>query len=427
MKIKRLVIKNIGMIGDMNIPIDKPLILFYGDLMQGKTTILNAVKFAFGGSFPTDIIKHGQEEASVTLEFDGGSIGREWYRAKDKTVKVREISFIRDGKPVKKPVDEIKKFLNPFLLEQDYLRKMTESERKVYFTQLFSVDTSDLDKDLLKTENEGRELRAKIKGYGEIDLTEVKPIDVAPMKEELTKIRRAYTNASEEVISKNRDVTRHNTEVSIHGGRAKDIIHEIEALEGQLVDARVRLTKNQAWLNENPRQSEIPSPAAPDTSALESKISDAAANEVRYEQYQKNIQRTKEKLADETKLSDLEAKYRGLKKDKTAQLSKISETCGIKELAFDESGNFIYQGTTAGMLSTSQIMKLSEELSSLYPSDLGLSLIDRGESLGKSIFLLIDRAKEEEKTILCTVVGEHPAKIPPEIGVFTVEKGELKP
>jgi hypothetical protein len=78
------------------------------------------------------------------------------------------------------------------------------------------------------------------------------------------------------------------------------------------------------------------------------------------------------------------------------------------------------------MLSGSQIMRLSEELSNLYPKDLGIGLIDRAESLGKSVFLLIDRAKEEDKTILATVVGERPAEVPEEVGVWIVEKGEVK-
>lgn len=427
MKVKRLIIKNIGMIGDMNIPIDKSLIIFYGDLMQGKTTILNAVKFAFGGSFPTDIIKHGQEEASVTLEFDGGSISREWYRAKDKTVKVREMSFIRDGKAVKKPVDEIKKFLNPFLLDQDYLRKMTETERKVYFTQLFSVDTSDLDKDLFKTENDGRELRAKIKGYGEIDLTEVKSVDATLLKAKLERIRKDYRTAGSDREVINREISRFNSDVNFQKKGLERLIVEIQDLEDKLIDAKERMTNGESWLKNNPIKEEIPLIPTPDTSALESQISEAAANEVRYEQYQKNIQRTRDKLSDENKLSELEAKYKGLRKDKTAKLSKISETCGIKELSFDELGNFIYQGTTAGMLSTSQIMKLSSDLSALYPEGIGLDLIDRGESLGKSIFLFVDRAEREKKSILATIVGEKPAKVPENVGVWVVENGEVKP
>src|SRR5208283_4244436 len=103
------------------------------------------------------------------------------------------------------------------------------------------------------------------------------------------------------------------------------------------------------------------------------------------------------------------------------------DTCGIKGLSFDETGNFIYQGTTAGMISDSQIMRLSSELSALYPEGFGIDLIDRGESLGRSIFEFVDRAKEENKTILATIVGERPAKIPANVGVFVVEDGKLTP
>lgn len=77
------------------------------------------------------------------------------------------------------------------------------------------------------------------------------------------------------------------------------------------------------------------------------------------------------------------------------------------------------------MLSTSQLMRLSSILSGHYPDGFGLDLIDRGESLGKSIFSFIERAKAEEKTILATVVGEKPAAIPEHVGVFVVEQGKL--
>jgi hypothetical protein len=95
-------------------------------------------------------------------------------------------------------------------------------------------------------------------------------------------------------------------------------------------------------------------------------------------------------------------------------------------LEFDEAGNFSYEGCQAGMLSTSQLMKLSSALSALYPEGFGIELLDRGESLGRSIFGFIDRAKAEHKTILATVVGEKPAEVPAEVGVFVVEQGVVK-
>jgi len=71
-------------------------------------------------------------------------------------------------------------------------------------------------------------------------------------------------------------------------------------------------------------------------------------------------------------------------------------------------------------------MKLSSELSALYPSGFGIELLDRGESLGKSIFEFVKRAEREEKTILATIVGEKPAEQPEHVWVFVVEKGKVK-
>lgn len=445
---KKLIIKNVGKIKDETIEINKPLLLFYGDIMQGKTTILNCIRYCFGGSYPSDIIRHGAEGASVVLEFEGGSITREWYRGKDGSTKDREIKFIMDGKLIAKPTTEIKKFLNPFLLDQDYLRKMSESERKAYFTQTFAVNTEDLDKEITQAESEAKDLRATIKGYGTIDLTEYKSVDVSALKVDTATIKakhqkeveehnlaveamqKAYAREVSEISGRNNGVAIHNSKVERSRVRIADAQKEIDRLS-KLV--RVE----QAWLKENPLleqellplQPQLPyPPPPPDISALEAQISNAAANEVRVEQYKKNLARAEEKKRDEGKLGGLEDKLKGLRKQKTAKLAEISKTCGVKDLAFDESGNFTFEGTQAGMLSTSQIMRLSSELSNLYPKGFGLDLIDRGESLGKTfpIELFVEKAEAERKTILATIVGEKPAKVPENVGVFVVEEGEVK-
>ena len=43
MKLQSLTIKNIGIIADTTIKLDKPLLLFYGEIRQGKSTILAAI------------------------------------------------------------------------------------------------------------------------------------------------------------------------------------------------------------------------------------------------------------------------------------------------------------------------------------------------------------------------------------------------
>lgn len=428
MKVTKLTIHNVGMIADTVIELNKPLLLFYGEIRQGKTTILNAVRWCFGGAFPSDIIRHGEKDAFVQLDFDGGCIRREWYvSTKDKSTKAREVQFVRNGKPVSSPVGEIKRFLNPFLLDQDFFRNKSELERKQYFTELFAVDTTALDTEQFNTDRDAVQLRAKIKGYGEIDTTEVKPVDVVPLKAELAKIREEHKTACDAIDEANADALKHNSLHDQRAGQILDLNNEIVRLEKELESARTKKAGHEQWLREFPKMQIRVKPAAPDTAVLEARISDGAASQVRYEQYLANKNRADEKEADQKKLAALEKRGREIKAEKLAKLKGVSESCGIEGLAFSESGDFTYEGTQAGMLSTSQIMKLSSALADLYPEGFGLDLLDRGESLGKSIFGFIERAQAEEKTILATIVGEKPAEVPENVGVFVVENGKVKP
>jgi hypothetical protein len=454
---RRLDIENIGCIEKETIKLNKPLILFYGDIKQGKTTILNAVKWLFGGSFPADIIRHGQKEASVKIVFDEGSITREWYVNSEGVTVARPIVFILGDKKVKSPVEEIKKFLNPYLLDNEYLKKMNDTERNKYFVQLFGIDTSDIDKEYAKADADAKELRAKIKGYGEINLVEIEPVDVAALKAKrdeivevhrvaltavdckLSTIRQAHQNEVDNIKNMNILIRDNNSAIGAAEVAKLRLVDEITELETKLKTARKALAEKEAFLLLAQRQEEIPEPPAPDTTAIElrlreqadtadidEQISQAAVANVRYEQYQKDVARANQKKADENTLSALVTKLADLKKQKVAKLASISETCGIPGFSFDESGNFIYDNTQAGMLSTSQIMNLSAELSSLYPAGFGLELVDRAESLGKSIFGFIERAKAEEKSILATIVGEKPASVPEDVGVFIVSSGIIE-
>ena len=73
------------------------------------------------------------------------------------------------------------------------------------------------------------------------------------------------------------------------------------------------------------------------------------------------------KASDQDDLTDKDTEIRDLRKDRAALLSSINDKCDIIGLKFDDNGDFEYEGTTAGMLSTSQLMRLSSELSKLYP------------------------------------------------------------
>lgn len=425
MKPTKLIIKNIGKIASETIDINKPLILFYGEIKQGKTTILNSVRWVCGGEFPADIIRHGEKEGEIELHFDGGMITRSFYRSKDGTTKARAVTFVKNGRPVPSPVAEIKRLLNPFLLDQDFLRNKTELERKQYFTELFSVDTTALDNELFNNQREATTLRAKIGGYGEIDLTSHNFVNAAALAEKLAAINAEHERQRKEITETNRITRERNASVKSNDESIQRTKDEIGELENKILASREKLKSYERWKEMYPEKGETPEPLLPDTSVLNREISEAGAQNVRAEQYAANKKRSEAKTADETALAALEKRGREIKTDKQAKLKSIGDSCGINGLSFDESGNFIYDKTTAGMISDSQIMRLSSELSALYPDGFGLDLIDRAESLGKSIFEFVDRAKAENKSILATIVGEKPAKVPADVGVFVVEEGKL--
>jgi hypothetical protein len=355
---------------------------------------------------------------------------REWYVAKDQTIKDRPLRFTKNSVPVGKPVQEIQKLLNPFLLDQDYLRNMTETDRRKFFVEFFGVDTSELDKENLRLVEDARMLRAKIAGYGEIDLMPVETIDVTKVREQLTEVRSDWTKQCQVTDAANVAVMEHNNNRLRGKGKADAMvverdqwIEQVRELEKKIADSNVKILEIENWLEKHPAKETTSRPEAPDTSALEKQIEEAAAQNVRAENYKKAKERDAQRSKDQLALVAIETRQRDIKKAKTAKLAEIAVNSKVKGLQFDEEGSFTFEGTSAGMVSDSQLQRLSSEVAALFPAGLGLELLDRGESLGRAIFQYVKHAEEHSTTVLATIVGEKPADVPEKIGVFVVKDG----
>ena len=95
MKVKKLTVKNIGKIEYQEIKLDKPLNIFYGEIKAGKTTLaINSIKLLFGGSFSKDIIRHGEDEGFVKLEFDNAMIKRRYRYSRNHEIKADPIEYL---------------------------------------------------------------------------------------------------------------------------------------------------------------------------------------------------------------------------------------------------------------------------------------------------------------------------------------------
>jgi hypothetical protein len=453
MKLLRLQITNIGAIASLDLPVNKPLLLFYGDVRQGKTTILNAVRWCWGGAFPRDIIKQGAEEGTVQITLDDKGttvvIRREFYIGKDGVTKARDLILTRNGVPQQRPSNHIALLLNPFLLNQNHLANMNERERGIFFVELFGVDTSKEDDAIAAAADEAQQLRSKIKGYGDIDTTPIATVDIAALQDQLATIRAkdaiasnaaqneikglniAHKNACDEIDQDNADARMFNLQIDTKERRAAELKETIAKARAELatIDAFLAGT-SRAPISEHPPRPDLTAlhekvGFRTDTAALEKAIQDAAAQNVRAEQSKIALQRAAERDKDKARVAFLEEEQRLFKISRTAKLADASTASGIPGLVFTDGGSFVWEGTDAGMLSTSQVMRLSQHLSKMYPDGFGFELIDRGESLGKSVLELWREAEERQRTILVTVVGDKPSEVPAQVGAYVVKQGEV--
>jgi DNA repair ATPase RecN len=452
MKPTKLIIKNIGCIEDITLEITTTLVLFYGDIRQGKSTILNCIRWLFGANIPNDLIRHGEKEAYIRLDFSQGFVERSFYINKEGKQTARSIEAYLNNKKMSQT--ELTMLANPFLLDQDFFKNKTNTEKYRYFLEIFAIDTTEIDNKYFDVDKKAKELRSEIKGMGEINPVLIEQVDIESLnrqkqqikdllnkkylenKNKNDELRKDFNskkeNAKQEYDLSYKDMNDKNALVSKAesylqlliniGYNGEEVFYWIQSLP-KVKEVKLKEVEEPNYISELPDDSEL--------IKIEEKITQASIINVHYEQYQKDLIKKSIKETKELELKMHEHTLRDLKKEKVLKLKTISDK--IPGLTFDETGNFSYLDTSADMLSDSQLIELSSTLSALYPDGISIELIDRGESLNlastnkanASIKKLIDYADQNKRNVLVTVVGDKPAKIEPEIGVFTVEQGKL--
>jgi len=428
-------LRNLGLHEDSKICVNKPLVAFYGDIKQGKTTILNAVKLAFGGGFPSDIIKRGEEEASIFLSFENNTtITRSFYRNKQGDTTSRPISFVQEGRVVKNPVKQLQNLINPFILDNEFFMKKTPLERQKYLIELFGVDTSEEDAEIKTLESTCKAQRVEIKTFGEIDTTPVEKPDTEALYAKRNEIQKvaaqaveAHGKAMQARNAVQNEILKAKANAEDNYKSAKHVEEEILQLQAKIVELEAKRDGFYAVYKsiEIPElPPEPPAPNVPSTAEIDEKIANSKADELKYDLYQEALKKQEKKDLVQKQLQVNEGSLKEKRQEKLDKLIDLSEKTGIEGLEFKEGG-FMYKDVDDGMLSTSDILELSNGLAALYNDGLKLKLVDRGESLGKSINDLARHAEEDERTVLVTVVGDAPADIPSNIGVFLVEDGKV--
>ena len=432
MKIISIEVHNIGPMENAIIAIDKPLTLLCGAIKQGKTTILNAVKWAFGGTFPDDIITHGHDEGFIHLTTDTGSIRREFVRKGDKIV-AKKVQFIHNGQVLQRPSEELKRIVNPFVINTNYLADMDARKLHNFLIDTIGLDTSAIDSSIKELEKLASATRVEVKAYGDIDLN-MEPVEVpdrAAIQAAKEHILNEWDQSREQVRLRNEEIEKHNFQIQTVTGEKNYQLSLIAQLEKQLEDARALVAKQDAWLAQNTPMEKEPEPERPDTRELDERLAEIATLEAQQKVYEKNRSLAEAKQNKIDALREVEAQLKAKRNERKQLLAQIADACPIPRLGFNENGDLVYENTSVDMLSTSQLMQLQSAVRALYKQtvdkdiSLDLELVDRAESLGSSVYDYISYAKENELNVLAAVVSEEPANVPEEVGVFIVKDGKV--
>lgn len=439
MKVESVEIVGIGLIENEKIEFNKPLIVVYGEVMQGKTTVLEAIKVGFGAKVPDNFVSDNANIGSIIIALENGSIERT-LKKRFKDVEgggkvfdgtyIDTMKIVIDGKILGKK--ELSKYVNPFQLNQNYFIDMSTDERAKFFIKMFGVDTAEIDEQIEKIEKFNSEQRSELKGIGDIVVTEIeKPNSDALLvkREEITVERNRLANDYNEALAVFQEETNKLLDFqSSLDSKEEDInlkIEEIERCKKELEILEGGKAEIIKIIEITPEPVKPIEPVLPSTYEIDLQIQNSQADQVRYEKYLEDKKRLDAKKAKEDILAKGVIALKKARLDKTKKLEDINLSEKIEGLTFDDDGKITFEGSSLSMISDSQEMRLSSMIASLYPDKFDIELIDRGESLGKSIFDLIEKSKAGNKTTLVTVVRDSPAQAPEEVGVYWMENGKL--
>jgi hypothetical protein len=113
----------------------------------------------------------------------------------------RDSKIILNNRPAK--VNDLKRYLNPFLLNQNHLVDMKDSERNKFIVELFQIDTDGLDSELIQNETKAQNLRSKIKIYGDVRPEFVEKPNYEALQAEKTRIENEMKEYRETVEADN--------------------------------------------------------------------------------------------------------------------------------------------------------------------------------------------------------------------------------
>lgn len=423
-EITLLQISNLRCIKFVNLefnPKSGELVKIAGPNDSGKSTVLDAIKYAFEGAaeIPKGVIRNGLytegklagkpiDRANVRVETDAGYIIERVIRTNKAGEQVAELTVSREGEG---PVPSAQSFLNDISSRYPDPAEIAELSGKDLFrtiVDILDIDLSSIDEQIEQEKSELQVLRRERKALG------AEP--VPPAGEEVKPV--SVTEAMNEYEEESRKLNQYN----VAKQKAEELGEEIYELEQKLEQMHAQHDE----LNQKALKLYQEAPSPQELEQLKEKINNIEDHNRRAQEwieYQKKIDRHKEL---EAQMTEHTTKRDELIKQRKEQLMQAPLPAGLK---LDEEG--VWQETDTGLISWDSL-SVSARLSastllaihSIPEGAPRYLYVHRGESLGtKKREQIAKLASENDVKVFMEVMTEDPTA---EANAIVIQEGEAK-
>jgi len=420
MKAWRLRAENFMRLVFVDTPLGRGVQKIVGKNGQGKSAILNALRWGFGGAknAPDEIVRHGQESAEVLIETDDFILRR---RATVDGGKGGDVTLeSKDGKTVyKRPQEMLNKLFGGGVVAFDPVgfSRMKPRDQADLLRQVTGLDTTDIDAERKATfdertiiNREVAQLKAKL-----ADMDEPAPIPEPPAEQDVSAFV-AEIEAAAKTQAKNDNARRMLRDIERQCDEKKAAI---ERLQKELEELSVNASAGRVF---------VASLVDPDVTAIKTRLEDAKTQNARI-RGQRQLKATadrraneyatlKQSLADAERKSNLHTTHLG--NLDTAKRELLDKTpMPVPGLGID--GDVVtLDGVPFSQAASSQKIRVGLAIGAALNPGIETLLVEEGSFLDEDQLHFVEEwAEENGIQIIMEIVGDVADGI-------TIEAGRVK-
>jgi recombinational DNA repair ATPase RecF len=425
-----------------------------GENQQGKTSIIDTIRWLILGNkaINKSAINREKEKANAEIILGKYSIKRVLSNKTSKLeVRNIETNTVEKG--------EVQNFLDTLINELTFNPRpfldMTSAQQLKFCLDLFGIDFTEIDKQLLTLEQDRLITGREIKRFGEIEpVNKVDSIDIDLLfssKKEIenknnllrkqyeiekeAEIKEIVAFNNEQKLKTNKFIESQNL-LSTHKNLIEKQIDKIDALKEQLAQAGAELNRLNAYCkqiqheinnlpdpeDEKEIKTSIKQPAYVSTEDIDNQISNALLTNKEADLYTTYLKRKKEKSKLEDEYDSFDLKVKQLRDKKLEILRNVNT--GVQGLEIKEEGIY-YNNVFSADWSDAEGLRISSELCIAQMPQLRAIFLDRGESLDKkSLQSLEEWAIKNDIQVIITMVANEIDKNSND-SVFYIEEGKI--